>query len=170
VKGTGEFVLYLDFDGVLHHENCLWHPRRGAYLDAPGRYVLFQHSALLEQMLEPYPQVQIVLSTSWVRRYGYSGTTKRLPLSLQARVVGATFHSEHMQEEAFMYKHRGQQVHDDVLRRLPRDWLALDDDGEGWPAEYAGHFVQTQPYEGISDPAVQAELEQKLQAMCRDSR
>lgn len=31
-KGRGEPVPYMDVDGVLHHENCLWHPRRGAYL------------------------------------------------------------------------------------------------------------------------------------------
>ena len=53
MKGTGELVLYLDYDGVLHHENCLWHPRRGAYLVAPQRYSLFQHAPLLEEMLEP---------------------------------------------------------------------------------------------------------------------
>ncbi len=27
-KGAGALVLYLDFDGVLHHENVLWHPKR----------------------------------------------------------------------------------------------------------------------------------------------
>jgi hypothetical protein len=170
VKGTGALVLYLDFDGVLHHENCLWHPRRGAYLSAPERYTLFQHSLLLEQVLAPYPQVQIVLSTSWVRRYGYSGAVKRLPPSLQARVVGATFHSRHMHEEGFSYLHRGEQVHADVLRRRPRDWLALDDDGEGWPLQHASKFVQTHMYEGISDLAVQIEFKMKLKKMCNDSR
>lgn len=32
MKGTNELVLYLDFDGVLHHENCLWHPKLGDYV------------------------------------------------------------------------------------------------------------------------------------------
>ena len=85
MKGTGGLVLYLHYDGV-HHENCLWHSRRGAYVVAPERYTLFQHSGLLERMLEPYPTVQIVLSTSWVRRYGMTDTAKRLSLSLQARL------------------------------------------------------------------------------------
>lgn len=160
-------MLYLDFDGVLHHENCLWHPKRGAYLCAPGRYTLFQHSALLEQLLEPYPQVQIVLSTSWVRRYGCHVTAKRLPPGLQARVIGATFHSRHMSNDEFMDMPRGQQVHEDVLRRRPRDWLALDDDAQGWPAEHSARFVQTHMYEGLSDPDVLVEFKLKLQAMCR---
>src|SRR5450830_368975 len=114
MNSTGQLILYLDFDGVLHHENCLWHPKRGAYLVAPPRYLLFQHSALLEQLLEPYPAIQIVLSTSWVRRYGWSTTTKRLPQSLQARVIGSTFHSRHMRDDEFACLLRGQQVFEDA--------------------------------------------------------
>lgn len=67
--GQDEYVLYLDFDGVLHHEDCWWHPRKGPYLHQTG-YQLFQHVGLLEETLAPYPQVKIVLSTSWVRRVG----------------------------------------------------------------------------------------------------
>lgn len=26
---SGDLVLYLDLDGVIHHEVVLWHPRRG---------------------------------------------------------------------------------------------------------------------------------------------
>lgn len=167
MRGTGELLLYLDFDGVLHHENVLWHPKRGAYLSAPERYSLFQHAALLEQLLEPYPQLHIVLSTSWVRRYGCYATTKRLPSALAARVIGATFHSRHMKDDEFMCLPRGQQVHEDVLRRRPRDWLALDDDAEGWPVEPAGKFVQTHMSEGISDPDVQTEFKRKLKEICK---
>ena len=68
--GRGKLVLYLDYDGVLHHENVLWHPKIGAYLSAPEGFVLFQHAELLERVLEPYPDICIVLSTSWMRSYG----------------------------------------------------------------------------------------------------
>lgn len=88
--GRGQVVLYLDFDGVLHHENALWHPKRGAYLCAPPGHRLFQHVELLTEILEPYPELLIVLSTSWVLRYGYSGASKRLPEALRRRVVGST--------------------------------------------------------------------------------
>lgn len=166
MNGTNQLVLYLDFDGVLHHENCYWHPARGAFLVAPERYSLFQHALLLEQLLEPYPSVSIVLSTSWVIRYGCSKTAKRLPKALQARVVGATFHSRHMLVAEFRNLPRGQQVFDDVLRRSPLDWIALDDNAEGWPTAHINKYVQTHKYEGLSDPDVQAKFKSKLREMC----
>ena len=166
MKGAGELVLYLDFDGVLHHENCRYHPRRGAYLEAPDRYSLFQHAPLLEQLLAPYPDLQIVLSTSWVLRYGCADTAKRLPSTLQARVIGATFHSRYMNDDDFRYMPRGKQVTEDAMRRRPRGWLAVDDNDEGWPPEHKHRHILTHMYEGIGAPAVRAEFEQKLKQMC----
>ncbi len=166
MKGTNELVVYLDYDGVLHHENCLWHPRRGAYLKAPPGYVLFQHAELLEQTLTPYPEVQIVLSTSWVRQYGVTGSAKRLPPGLRQRVIGATYHTQ-MDEQAFAAQPRGRQVVNDVLRRKPREWLALDDAYEDWPEPYLRNYVRTHEHLGISDPLVLAELERKLEETCR---
>ena|SRR5450830_205965 len=166
MKGTGELLLYLDYDGVLHHENCLWHPKIGAYLSAPDGYVLFQHAALLEQLLAPYPQVQIVLSTAWVRRYGCSKAAKNLRPALRSRVIGATYHSS-MREHEFTALPRGLQVCSDVVRRRPRDWLALDDMDEGWPEHSLPNYVRTHEQEGISDLAVLAEFQEKLGRMCR---
>ncbi|MDO8776454.1 MAG: HAD domain-containing protein [Burkholderiaceae bacterium] len=165
-RGHDGYVLYLDYDGVLHHENCLWHPKLGPYLSAPARYTLFQHAELLAQLLAPYPDVKIVLSTTWIRRYGVATSTKRLPEALQRRVVGGTFHSRHMREDEFQYLLRGQQVIADVQRRQPRDWLALDDDEEGWGA-LAHHHVLTHMYEGLSDSEVLATFKAKLEAMCK---
>lgn len=168
--GRGGLVLYLDFDGVLHHENCLWHPKLGPYLGAPPRYSLFQHAELLVQLLEPYPQVKIVLSTTWIRRYGVATSTKRLPEALQKRVIGGTFHSRYMRDDEFQYLLRGEQVTADVQRRQPRDWLALDDDAEGWPASQSHRFIQTHMYEGISDPAVLERLKAALQLLAKQEQ
>lgn len=145
VQGTT--VLYLDYDGVLHHENVLWHPRRGTYAGPPG-FILFEHAALLDELLAPYPQMNIVLSTSWVRTYGCYRTAQRLPEGLRRRVIGATFHSR-MNEQLFLMKPRGKQVLEDVARRRPIDWLALDDDYEGWP-EDSDHVILTHEEFGIS--------------------
>jgi HAD domain in Swiss Army Knife RNA repair proteins len=166
MRGTGELILYLDFDGVLHHENCLWHPKIGAYLSAPEGYVLFQHSVLLDQLLTPYPHVKIVLSTSWVRRYGCSKAAKNLRPGLRSRVIGATYHSN-MREHEFAALPRGLQVWSDVIKRKPRDWLALDDVTEGWPEQALSHFVRAHELDGISDPAVLVEFQEKLGRMCR---
>lgn len=166
MRGTGELVLYVDYDGVLHHENVLWHPKIGAYLSAPDGYVLFQHAELLERMLAPYPEVQIVLSTSWVRRYGCAKSAKQLRPSLRTRVIGATFHSN-MNEQEFSQAPRGMQVWRDVVKRKPRAWLALDDDCLDWPKWCLDNYVKTHEDEGIGDPAVQDEFAKKLLELCK---
>jgi len=166
MRGAGELLLYLDYDGVLHHENVLWFPTIGPYLCSGAGYVLFQHAELLEEILEPYPQVQIVLSTMWVVRDGCADTAQRLPQALQARVVGATYHSK-MSRAKFVDTPRGLQVWQDVVKRKPRAWLALDDVHEGWPVQALPHYVRTHERAGISDPAVHDELNQKLREMFR---
>lgn len=160
-KGYGKHVLYLDFDGVLHHENCLWHPKKGAYLSAPSEFTLFQHAELLEALLAPYPAVLIVLSTNWVRRYGVARTAKRLPEDLRQRVIGATVHSA-MDENYLSSLPRGLQVYEDVLRRKPAKFIAIDDVDEGWPSAIREHLVLTHDKHGISHPPVLAELKRKL--------
>ncbi len=163
-KGAGGLLLYLDFDGVLHHENVLWHPKRGAYLVAAVEYRLFQHAPLLEQLLAPYPGIRIVLSTSWARVYGCSAAAKRLPPMLRNRVIGATFHSR-MHESEFLSQSRGMQIWADVVRRKPWDWLALDDDILDWPPWCQNKLVTTHNTEGISDPGVTQHIEQRLREM-----
>lgn len=162
MKGTGQCVLYLDFDGVLHHENVWWHPKRGAYI-FETHYQLFEHLELLEQLLAPYPAVQIVLSTSWVRRYGMTKSAKFLG-PLRERVIGTTFHSR-MDVELFSEMPRGLQVWSDVVRRRPAKWLALDDVDDGWPAEAQGNFLKTDDVLGISESSVLASLKDKLALM-----
>lgn len=165
-KGAGELILYLDFDGVLHHENVVWHPKKGAYMKAPEQYTLFQHAELLAELLEPYPKVKIVLSTSWVRTYGCDQTAKRLPVALCSRVIGATFHSR-MYEPGFIATSRGMQVCSDVIRRKPRDLLALDDDYVDWPEWCLDKYVRTDEHEGVSQPSVRAEIVEKLAMLGR---
>ena len=165
MRGGGELLLYLDYDGVLHHENCLWHPNIGAYLSASEGYVLFQHLKLLEQLLAPYPQVKIVLSTSWVLKYSCSKAAKNLMPALRSRVIGATFNSN-MRKHEFSALPRGLQVWFDVIKRQPRDWLAIDDANEGWHELSLPNYVRTHKQDGISDPAVLAEFQKKLGRMC----
>ena len=169
LPGRGAKLLYLDFDGVLHHENVLRHPRRGIYLEAPPEFRLFQHVKLLEALLAPHPAVRIVLSTSWVRALGYSRSLKRLTPGLRERVIGATFHSR-MNEHLFTLLPRGVQVLDDVARRQPAGWIALDDDGVGWPEEHRHRLVLTDDRLGLTGPGVSDELSRKLTALVIDER
>jgi histidinol phosphatase-like enzyme len=50
---AGTMILFLDFDGVLHEDPCFDEAR------------LFECAPGLAQALEPFPEVRIVLSTSW---------------------------------------------------------------------------------------------------------
>ena len=164
VRGAGEDVLYLDFDGVLHHENVLWHPNVGAYLSAPDGYVLFQHAQLLENILVPYPNLKLVLSTTWVVRYGSTQAAKNLRPALRSRVIGATYNSR-MNLQTFRETPRGEQVWSDVCRRKPRMWIAVDDNAEGWPAQALENLVLAHKHQGISDPDVLERLKKRLEAV-----
>ena len=155
-------LLYLDFDGVLHPEDALWHPRRGVYLGPKSHgHALFEHVPLLVTALEPFPHVQIVLATSWVRHRGFAATLKRLPATLQSRVVGATHHSV-MQDKNWLVLPRWQQILGDVGRRRPARWVSLDDDYEGWPVEHLDKLVKTDGTLGLSRQGAITELQQKL--------
>lgn len=159
---TGGQVLYLDLDGVLHPEDVWRRPGIGPYVASPPGHTVLEHAGLLDEILGPYPDVRIVLSTNWVVVYGsVLKVARRLPVRLRDRVVGATFHGD-MDANWFREMPRGKQVCADVVRRRPRAWLALDDNDEGWPTWSRDHLVITNPVLGISDSQVTARLQDKL--------
>lgn len=163
LKGAGQPVLVLDYDGPLHNEAVYWDPTISRpVMRAPERYWLFQHTPLLEQLMAPHPGIAIVLSTSWVLHYGLRKAAKELPAGLRSRVVGSIYDG---QPPDFRYLPRGAQVAADVERRRPARWLALDDDPIGWPAWTLPRLLLTDPYEGISLPETTAELRERLQVL-----
>jgi hypothetical protein len=140
----GGQILYQDFDGVLHHENVLWHPRQGPHLQMGPAYHLFGRASLLAHLLTPYPYVQIVLSTAWVLWCGCETVARRLPEELRERVVGATYHAS-MNKKSLRSMPRRQQVLQDYGRRRPSAWLALDDDHLGWPHSHSDKLIEPIP-------------------------
>lgn len=159
-------VLYLDFDGVLHPED-VWLLARGGkpfVKSPPGRHV-FERAQLLAELLEPYPHVGIVLSTSWVRKYRYRRTTEFLPPSLAGRCIGSTFHSR-MDRRVFEQLPRGRQVRADVGRRTPANWLALDDMNDGWNGAEE-NVVITHEIDGIGDPDTCRQIREALRRFQR---
>jgi hypothetical protein len=172
---TADVVLYLDLDGVVHHEAVYWHPRRGIYMHphVKGR-TLFEWVPYLEEAVLPYPDLALVLSSSWCVRPGYGKTLKRFPLALQQRFIGGTFHKlyhhggDPMMLQSFRETPRGLQILHDVQRRRPRQWLALDDDDYHWPAKSLGNLVLCDGERGLSDPRVREQLALKLRR-CYDA-
>lgn len=156
-------ILYVDFDGIFHPADVRVTPDaplqpriyvRGEPTDQP----LFQYTSLLELLLAPYPELRIVLSTSWVRAFGYEFAVKQLSPALQVRVIGAT---------TFPAPTRFHSIAIDAEERGLTRWLALDDDVCGWPEERR-HLVvaPTNPVLGLAQPGVAAELAEMLEALC----
>lgn len=84
-------IVFLDYDGVLHPDAAYLVKGRPE-LRAAG--TLFMWAPILEEALAPYPDAKIVLSTSWVPVLkSFSRARAFLPAMLQARVIGATWHS-----------------------------------------------------------------------------
>ncbi len=53
----------------------------------------------------------------------------------------------------------------DVLRRKPRDWIALDDTDEGWPDELRDHVLITDEKLGIGAPWAAIAIQERLKAL-----
>ncbi len=119
-----KLTLFLDFDGVLHPENCV-RDKGGVRIEGyPGRS-LFDRLPLLVEALRPHPEIQIVLSTTWVKMVGFNKAKLRLG-ELSERVIGTT-----QQEDRLGRLQRGSQV--EVFAKDNKlNWVALDDDDSGW--------------------------------------
>lgn len=149
------YILYLDYDGVMHHDNVYWSREKGIHIrDATGR-TLFEWASILVDLLEPYSKVKIVLSTSWVKVKDFNFAKSKLPAALQSRVIGATFHHREMRKFEFDNMSRGAQIYADVQRRRPHAWFAIDNDDVSWPAHCLENLIKTQDHLGLSDPQVQ---------------
>lgn len=143
----------------------VWHSTIGgtffgeAAKDEP--HSLFENVNLLVEVLEPFPEVAIVLSTSWVYTYGYSAISSRLPDALWARVIGSTYSGVN-QLSGFSSMARGYQILEDVKRRKPYAWVAVDDDVKDWPEECLENLVASHPIQGIAEESVYKNLKRKL--------
>jgi hypothetical protein len=127
-------VLFLDFDGVLHPGD-VWVERatQQVTLRTPG-HKLFESLPILIEAIAPYPALQIVLSTSWVRTFRLEQTLEFLPKTLQTRVLGATYDPNSPEAWRWDRLRRYDTIALDVQRRRPDRYLAVDDDALGWPA------------------------------------
>lgn len=160
IRGSGP-VLYLDYDGVLHHDEVYWSRGKGIHIRAPG-HELFEWAHILADLLAPYPEVRIVLSTSWVRQKSFDFALKQLAPPLRVRVIGATFHRREMNKSTFDNMARGAQIYADVQRRRPTAWLAIDNDDEYWPSHCRDRLIKTEDHLGLSDPVVQSAVRVRL--------
>jgi hypothetical protein len=136
-----ELLLYLDFDGVLHSAD-------------PARADYFCWRPILAGILEPFPNVKIVVSSDWRARCSDDQLKHNLG-QLGERFVGIT-HT--------MGSDRAEEIMADVSTRRIKHWLALDDHETVRQAAKRIHrFVWCPPMEGISCPEAQRRVVELLQ-------
>ena len=149
-------TLFVDFDGTLHIGK--------AYIDSAGEISLDTNRALLEfapmlvKLLEPYPEIKIVLTTSWAKRLPEESVIAYLPDELRKRVIGTTRDIK----PRFSYVRDGTErtyvITSYVYGKRLKHWLAIDDAVFGAaqfgrkPGEFVDHFLLLDPSRGISDP------------------
>lgn len=136
-------IIFLDFDGVLHHENVTLKrchpvarrylkPHESCFLTHDGKLAegknLFEHADRLAATLAPFPDVRIVISSSWREHFRPDKILSFLPLALADRVIGHT-------PCCYKYGGVGSRL-DEVLAYLDGNglsavpWLALDDQAQ----------------------------------------
>lgn len=163
-------LIFLDFDGPLHPD-AVYRSKGQIVLRADGRQ-LFEHASILVDILVPFPDVKIVLSTSWVRVLGFDKAKSYLPLDLQQKVVGATYHSsmDHEKPGRFEAISRFQQISQYVRRHDIQEWIALDNDDLGWPEEQRHRLVHVDDWLGLFEARVRVELRAKLESLVKKHR
>lgn len=114
-------VLFLDFDGVTHPDRA---PRE--------RY--FEAVPLIEAVLRAYPEVDIVLSTTWRTKYPIDELRHLFSHDIAERIIGMTPNyagerswPELPFERAARARHAEIQVWLHENRTIDHPWLALDD-------------------------------------------
>ena len=156
-------ILFLDIDGVLHRGNS-YVAGHHIVSSLPGHIDLFEYVPALDDLLSPYPELAIVLSSDWAYRFGVDYTCSQLPSnSLRARVVGATYQGCEFDEQLWPMLSRGAQVLD-YVRRQGRDvleWIAIDDRNDGFES-CRERLVHCQSECGLGDPAVVDLLRRRL--------
>ncbi|WP_043288212.1 HAD domain-containing protein [Paraburkholderia oxyphila] len=143
-------VLFLDFDGVLH-------PYDEPALDENFRLIqnpdLFKWRPVLEQLLEPFPDVRIVVSSDWRRLFGDAALIELLG-PLGERFAGVV--------EGYGPT-RAVEILTEVQRRSIAHWLALDDHPSVVAAARENsRFIVCSGQTGVASIDVQQALRQAL--------
>lgn len=174
---TAEILLFLDFDGCLHSNEVFLQPCSPEEVSVDERRFvtkynqlvtgknLFEHCDRLVAALEPFPNVQIVISSTWRGHFDLDALKAFLPSALAGRVIGVTpgvfsrDGANHRLREIGAFSSKNQEY-------ANTPWMALDDNleypdqlGEEWALK---HLLLLDGKKGFTD-ADAVTLRQRLQ-------
>lgn len=153
-------ILYLGFSGVLHRGEGL--------MEADGRVTLdsgrqpFESAHHLSDALAPYPDLQLVLTTSWMRWCGDADTIALLPGELRQRVVGTT--REYPPRFGELQNGSGRTwsiIRHAGAHRL-KTWFAIADDFRGVPLDLMSRFFVVPKDTGLETTSMREVLREWL--------
>ncbi|MFM0591383.1 HAD domain-containing protein [Paraburkholderia dilworthii] len=167
-------TLFVDFDGTLHVGNAYIGEDEEITLDTARP--LLEFAPLLVELLAPYPDVEIVLTTSWVRRLPEARVIDYLPPELRQRVVGTTRGIIPRLSYVLDGTERTHVITSYAYGKRLKHWLAIDDAVRGAErfgrefGELVEHFLLLDSARGIGDADAQQRIRQWLADVHHDRR
>jgi hypothetical protein len=155
-------TLLVGGDGTLHRGNGLVLADGSISLDTGN--APFEFAPLLADLIEPYPKVEIVLTSGWMDFLSLDQMVSYLPVQLASRVVGWT----RGYKAPFGYWKDGSAktyiVRSYVIGHRLTNWLAIDDSLHG-AQNLSSNFLPLEPHlvlldsnQGISAPDAQRHI------------
>ena len=111
-------ILFLDFDGVLHPEPCF------------DQKMLFCFLPRLESVLRDYPQIKIVISSTWRESRSLRELQNLFSVDIAQRVIGVT---PCWRDYPELFEMNGYQRHTEILAWIRCSdepwvkWIVIDD-------------------------------------------
>ncbi|NPT54595.1 hypothetical protein GNZ13_08225 [Paraburkholderia sp. 5N] len=159
-------TLFVDYDGALHRGCALLDEHGDISLDSGQP--LFEYAPLLAEMLEPYPGVQLVLTTSWLYKLPLEQVISYLPPELAGRVAGTTAHIKARFGDFKLGIERTYVIRSYVFSKRLKNWLAIDDSVYGAHdlrtsvLDLEPHLVLLDSQRGIGDAQAQRRIREWL--------
>jgi hypothetical protein len=138
------FILFLDFDGVLHSRTS----------------GTFRHVPALSQCLAPYPFVKIVISSAWRFNEDLEGLRGWFPPEMANRIIGVTPCAVDGPRS------RQNEIEQWVRDNPTRGWCALDDESQLFASD-CPWLIKTDNAQGLTAETLR-DLDKALALFARD--
>ena len=112
-------ILFLDFDGVLHPNNC----------GTADHFCLLER---FEGVMREFPKVRIVIASAWRQVHSLDEIRRMFSQDIAERIIGATPELEETDEDEYV---RFKEIREYARNHSLTDaqWIALDDSGFEFP-------------------------------------